>query len=79
MEILDTSDLLNSKTDSQKYWLYAMKAARTVGNMAMKLLEGKTASWNDIVKNGKFTNLPTHNPPEEATPQTKVVTNHQQK
>ena len=30
----------------------------------MKLSEGKAASWNNIVKNCKFTNLPTHNPPE---------------
>ena len=69
---IDTSELLNSKIDSQQYWLYAIKAAIPAGSRALKLLEGKTASWNDIIKNNNFINLPTHNPLEEETPQPKV-------
>ena len=72
---IDTSELLNSKIDSQQYWLYTIKAVRTAGIRALKISEGKTASWNNTIKNGKFINLPTPPPtisdiPTESSQQT---------
>ena len=62
---IDTSELLNSKIDSQQYWLYAIMVARTAGSRALKLSEGKMASWNSIIKTAS---LPTS---QHTTPQKK--------
>ena len=45
--------------------MYAVKVARIARERALKLSSGKTASWNNIMKNGKFINLPTHDPQKE--------------
>ena len=45
-----------------------MKAARIVGERALTLSSGTTTSWNKTMKDGKFNNLPTHNPPPEEEP-----------
>ena len=64
---IDTSVLLDNKIKSQQYWLYMVKATRITGERALKLLSGKTASWKDIMTNGRFISPPTHNPPVDAT------------
>ena len=70
---IDTSELLNSKINSEQYWLCIVKAAMIAGDRALKLSNGKTASCNDTIKNAKFINLPTHKPPEEVTPPTTAL------
>ena len=69
---IDTSELLNSKINSQQYWLYAVEATRTAGSRALKISDGKTVSWNDIIQNGKYINLPIHNPPVVNKPHPKA-------
>ena len=64
---IDTTDLMSSEIESQQYWLFSIEAARAAGERAMKLSEGKTSSWNDIMANGKF-GLPTVSPPPETAP-----------
>ena len=61
---IDPADLLQQKVENQQYWLSAILAASIAGERVAKLMGGKTTSWKEIVKNGKFT-LPTHNPPPE--------------
>ena len=41
---IDTSELLSSTIESQQYWLYAIEAAQTAGEQAMKLSRGTTTS-----------------------------------
>ena len=47
-----------------------MKASRITGEQALKLSSGTTSSWKEIIKNGKSTNLLTHNfdPEDEPMP-----------
>ena len=61
LEIVIT-ELFQSKTERQQYWLHAVKAARITGKQVLKLSSGTISSWKEIIKDGKFTNLPTHNP-----------------
>ena len=58
---IDMKDLRESTLAEQQYWLYAVEAARQAGTRALELSGGKTCSWADIMKDGKFV-LPTTNP-----------------
>ena len=55
-------------TDRQQYWLNAITAAREAGTRALKLTTGTNASWDGIVKEGRFQTLNTDNklPPDTA-------------
>merc|ERR1712115_564624 len=58
---IDMEELKESSLSEQQYWLYAIEAARQAGTRALELSGGKTCSWADIMKDGKFA-LPTTNP-----------------
>ena len=58
---IDVEELKESSLSEQQYWLYAIEVARQAGTRALELSGGKTCSWADIMKDGKFA-LPTTNP-----------------
>ena len=72
---IDTPELLSSTIESQQYWLYAIEAATTVGELSMKLASRKATSWNEIMSNEKFNYLSTQSPQDETTTKTRTTTN----
>ena len=58
MEI-DHTQLRRSLLREHQYWLWEVEVARQAGTRAEELMEGKTTSWKDIMKDGKFADLPT--------------------
>ena len=59
---VDTTKLRDSTLEEQQFWLHAIEAARQTGTQALELTEGATNDWNDIIKDGRFTHLPTTTP-----------------
>ena len=69
---VDTTELRDSSLEVQQFWLHAIEAAQQAGTRALELTEGATNNWNDIIRDGKFSHLPTTTPitTEEGASQT---------
>ena len=65
----NSTKLQSKLLSQQQYWLWAVEATRQVGTRAEELTEGKSSSWKNIIKDGKFDHLPRCTPrlTEEAT------------
>ena len=59
---VDMDQLRDTLLLEQQYWIHAVEAAQQAGTCALELTEGTTCSWADILKTGKFKNLPTTTP-----------------
>ena len=59
---VDTTELRDSTLEEQQLWLHAIEAARQAGTRALELTEGATNDWNNIIRDGKFSHLPTTTP-----------------
>ena len=46
----------------QQYWLNAITTTQTAGERAVALTDGKSMSWEAIVKDGKFHHFHTSTP-----------------
>jgi sentrin-specific protease 1 len=51
---ISPDNLFGLRTADQQYWLNAVRAARTAAESALQISEGKTNSWNDILKMPEF-------------------------
>ena len=58
MEI-DHTQLRRNLLREQQYWLWGVEVTRQGGTRAEELTEGKSTSWKNIMKDGKFIDLPT--------------------
>ncbi len=66
-------ELFNASLEDQTLWLYAVQAGQTAQEHALKVSDGKVRSWVEIIKDGRFTNVPIANdvlegPDEEIVP-----------
>jgi hypothetical protein len=55
-------DLMERSTESLQYWLYAVQAAREAAAHALSISKGTTASWSQIIKDGRFHAVPKQTP-----------------
>ena len=59
---VDVDQLRNTSLSEKQYWIHAVEAAQQAGSRALKLAEGVSCSWADILQNGKSEHLPTTTP-----------------
>ena len=55
---VDIQQLQEYSLKDMQFWIHAVEAARSASLEATKVLGGATSSWNDIIKDGKFSYLP---------------------
>ena len=55
---VDIQQLQEYSLKDMQFWIHAVEAARSASSAAKKVSDGATSSWNDIIKDGKFSFLP---------------------
>ena len=61
---VDIQQLQEYSLKDMQFWIHAVEAARSASSAAKKVSDGATSSWNDIIKDGKFSFLPKKVPQE---------------
>ena len=61
---VDIQQLQEYSLKDMQFWIHAVEAATSASSAAKKVSDGATSSWNDIIKDGKFSFLPKKVPQE---------------
>ena len=58
---IPAEDLINVSLEDQTLWLCAVQAGQDVQECTLRVSEGQVYSWDKVIRDGRFTNVPVAN------------------